>query len=288
MLAPFACGWAILSIKEKTVSETPNRSSTRTVLIIVGALLLLLLCACLAVLGANWAFKSRSPMSSIIEFSRDIRIGGQAAERFEHEAVFEVGSPVVLELTNDVGDVRIIGVEGNEVRVEAVIRGYGSTQEQARKAMESVKVSVDQVADNHIRAVGEIPAGPYSGQSPSVVWTVRVPYQAQLIVTNGVGDVRIEKITGSMQVNSDIGDVIAKRFTLTDDSYVLTDLGTVSISLPRDSEFALEADAHLGKIKSEFHAAAEPGDTLTATVGDEPLGTLTVRTDIGNIDIGRE
>jgi len=267
------------------VTETPNRKSTRTVLIIGGVLLLLLLCACVAVLGANWAFRSRGPLNNVIDISR---IGKQVEERFEREAVFEVDTPVVLELTGDVGGIHILGTEGNEVRVEAVVRGYGPTQAEARVAMESVNVEITQVADDHIRLVGDNPDGLQMGKSPTVTWTVRVPRQAQLQVSNGVGDVRIEKITGSMDVTSDVGDVIVKGFTLTEDSQFTTDVGSISVSLPRDSAFVLNAIANVGKVKSEFHPAAEPGDTLTGTVGDNPQGTLTARADVGSITIERE
>lgn len=279
------------------MAETPqrNRKNTWLIVVIVGAILLLLLCACLAVvLAASWFSVTFPWQRSEISGITIDRIGDQMEMQRAREEAFNVSTPVLLDITNKVGDIHIIGTDEERVSVQAVMRGYGDTRAVAEEMVNKVTAEIQQTEDNQIRLVGSIPHGPRVGNSPEVDWTVRVPRQVQLQIRNNVGEVRIENVAGSIQVTGDVGDISVKGFTLTADSQLTANVGDISISLPRDSEFTLDATTGVGNVRSEFHTAAEPGDrrapgsALKGTVGDNPQSTLKVQADVGDITIEQE
>ncbi len=78
---------------------------------------------------------------------------------------------------------------------------------------------------------------------------------------------------------------------MTGDCSLSTDLGSLQVSMPRDSSFYLDAHTSLGAITSAF-TMSDGGQTqrgmqqgLAGAVGDDPTSTLTLRVATGEITL---
>jgi len=279
------------------MAETPqrNRRNTWVIVVVVGAILLLLLCACLAAVAATGWFAFVLPWQrggvSGIEINRSDRIGGQVEVQRTLEESFNVSTPVLLDVTNEVGRVIITGADQEGVTVQAVVRGYGNTETAAEESADQVNVEIQQVDDNQIRLEGDIPEGVRMGNSPAVDWIVRVPRDTRVQVRNNVGEVQVENIVGSLLLHVDVGEIRVRDFTMNDNSEITTNVGQITVELPADSAFVVEANTGVGNITSEFDVATTrsdrpgPGDSLEGPVGTNPEVTLVLRTSTGEINL---
>lgn len=266
----------------------PNRRKTWVIVLIVGAIVLLLVCACVAAVAATGWFAFALPWQrgEIVGDNVDGIIGRVEAQHMREET-FQVSTPVLLDINNEVGTVRIIGADQDSVSVQVVVRGYGNTQAAAEEAADRVNVEIRQVEDDHIRLVGDVP--PAMNNSPNVDWIVRVPRQTNVQLQNDVGEVQVENIVGSLRLQGGVGDIRVSSFTMTDDSEITMNVGEITVSLPADSAFVLDADASVGDIISEFDVATTrrdspgAGDSLEGPVGVDPELTLRLRTRTGEI-----
>lgn len=66
-------------------------------------------------------------------------------------------------------------------------------------------------------------------------------------VSNDLGDIRIEKVTNSLQIKENCGDVIIDEVILNKDSSIKNDLGKIKIGFTND--IYIDASTDLGKVK---------------------------------------
>jgi hypothetical protein len=87
------------------------------------------------------------------------------------------------------------------------------------------------------------------------------------------------------------GVIQVENLVMTGDCSLSTDLGSLQVSMPRDSSFYLDAHTSLGAITSAF-TMSDGGQTqrgmqqgLAGAVGDDPTSTLTLRVATGEITL---
>lgn len=104
-----------------------------------------------------------------------------------------------VDLIGYIGNITITGGTGDEVRVDAVKRAWGSTEAAARNILREMAIRItDRGGTIEIR-----PEGPRRPNwVGSVEYTVAVPSRANVTVRTGSGNVRITNIAGALRAES--------------------------------------------------------------------------------------
>lgn len=276
------------------MSETGEaRGSNRWVVVIVVAIALaMLLCSCVAVLaagwwlggGGGWRWWRTSPWS-------DSKIAERQVEASrEVERVLAVDVPLRAEIHGDVGPIEIVGTDGEQVSVRAVVRAWGSSSRLAQEAADEVQVEIVQRDSDFIRVVGRNPRRSYR-KSPSVVLKLLVPRRCEVEATSNVGNLTVEGIQGSVDLRVNVGSIEVRDLRLIDDSRLSTNVGKIEISLSGTSRFRLDARTSVGGIDCDFDVQGPrerrvgPSDRLRGAVGKDPGVRLRLRTNTGGISI---
>jgi hypothetical protein len=271
---------------------TARKSNTWIIVLVVGAVLLLLLCGCLAVAAAGWLRFVPSRIGTNLPWRIN---GSRGVGRIEAtrkvENAFAVETPVLIEVNNKVGSVEFLGTDEKQVRVSALVHAWGSSRQEAQQIAEQVQVQIERRDNGHIYLKGDKLESPRVGQSPTVDWAIYVPRDCKLMVTNGVGEVKIEGIKASGEIKTGVGEINIKDLSLTGDTQVRTEVGKITLTLPKDSAFDLDAATNVGKIQCDFDVSGThakilgPNDKLQGQVGNRPAVKLNLRTGTGEVII---
>ncbi|MGC9334840.1 MAG: DUF4097 family beta strand repeat-containing protein [Anaerolineae bacterium] len=270
----------------------------RTCLIILVVLALaglLLLCVAAAVFGAiGFLVPGRTTVSETIST--------------ELPAVV----PAVVEVRNEVGGVTIIPGPEGIIQVDATKEVRTRSRGRSQELLSAIQVRIDQVGGT-TRVNVDLPQTRPS-ESSNVELTIRVPHRTDLDITNNVGDIEIQGVTGNMRVRSDVGSVTLDHVEVTNEADVQAGtgdvefqgrlpqaegqillrsmVGSVEVRVPTDSRFALDAETQLGSIESDFVVdEAQSGDGSGGQLGhwlrgrvNGGLGVdLILRTNTGSI-----
>lgn len=216
-----------------------------------------------------------------------------------------------------------VNVGANDtIQADVIKLGVGITSAKAKEDLENTIVTFNQEgADVHVTAVRR-ESNKVSNSGASVILTV--PANATLNLNTSNGLVQINDVVGNLQIVTSNGDVVVTggqgQFhletnngdinveasnaliyansnngdidfagTLADGPHTFeTSNGTISLTLPEDASFILNASAANGKVTSAF-SMDSPGEVsdgrLQGTVGQNPGANLTLRTSNNDIHL---
>jgi hypothetical protein len=236
---------------------------------------------------------------------------------------FETGaSPhIVVETFN--GHLDVSAGSGGLVQVEVTKRGAGFTRADAEADLDNVEVSLTQEGQT-IRVIARRTGGLFAVGNSGASIELSVPAGSSLDLhsSNGrisslhvAGDVRIDTSNGDVEVRGgsgrldlqtsngsvDIeatGAAVEARTSngsidfdgwLADGSHSLhTSNGRITITLPRDAQFRIDASTSNGSVWSDF-AVAQSGPSrdneLRGSVGENPAVSITATSSNGRISI---
>lgn len=219
---------------------------------------------------------------------------------------YAVGVQPRIVIRNNVGAVRVRSDgEQNEVTVR-VTRHTGGWF----GAVGTASVSYDQNIEKN-RVTVKADSGWSILGKRSVDFDITVPRLADLDLKTDAGSVSVVGVSGQMTLSSNAGSVAASQVMLRGDSKLKTDAGSVTFSgaldpfgsyllstdaggitvlLPEDASFQLDARTDVGSIRSDFVLATRlvfPGAKARCDVGSPPYPRLKLRTDVGSINIRR-
>ncbi len=236
-----------------------------------------------------------------------------ASEAFTHEV--PITGPAVLHLDVSAGDVTIRPGPAGKVAVTAVKRVYGATRAEAERRLADMTISVDRVGDKvWLRVDNPFTTGNV-GRTARVDMTVTVPREMDLTARVDVGRLQIEGVTGNMEISVQVGDVILADVAPTEKLTVRTrvagvdfvgslapragyefstDVGKITLRLPADSAFHLDARSDIGDVSVGFPVAGYSsrdlviGKEVRGEVGENPTTSLYLRSRVGGIAIRKE
>jgi len=279
------------------MTERSEKRGSKPWIVVVIIVILLVLCGCVAVVAgiAVWSRERPDvwPWGGWREGIEVPWVGVQTEATRELADVFDVETPVLVEVKNNVGSIEIVGTDEEEVVIEVVIRGYGATRAQAEEAADDVEITMEQRDEDHIYVVGRTPSRTFR-KTPNVAFVLHVPRECDLEVTNNVGNVNVEEIDGAANIEVNVGTIDMRGWTITQNSYLSTDVGKVQARLWEESAFYLDASANVGDVDTDFDVEGVhdrrpgPGERLEGAVGEDPYVELTVQVNIGSIKILQE
>jgi hypothetical protein len=145
----------------------------------------------------------------------------------------------------------------------------------------------------------------------SVDFEVTVPSNANLQIHSDTGEIQVSEINGTMSLTTNTGAITATQDTLSGQSVLHSDTGSVTfngslapngnyemsadtgsvnVTLPSNAAFHVDATTDTGTFSSSFPNlnAAHPntvGSVVHGNVGNAPTANLTLKTNTGSIEI---
>ena len=219
-------------------------------------------------------------------------------------------TPAALEIRSQVGEITVVtGPEGT-IQIEAEKEARARNRGRSEELRNAIRVRVDR-QNGTARVVVDLPQTG-ANENVSVDLHVRVPHRTSLDITNNVGEVSIEGVTGDIRVQNDVGSIVLKGVDVTQEADVQTDTGDVEFSgrlsesqgrvllrsgvgglqvrVPADARFALDAETNLGSIESSFvvdeaQAGGQLGHWLRGSVNGGVGVDLVLRSETGSISL---
>ncbi|MGI6102204.1 MAG: hypothetical protein ACOYET_06955 [Bacillota bacterium] len=135
----------------------------------------------------------------------------------------------VFLLSNQMGSVKVRGVDSDQIEISYTIKVYAETQEQADEYLDSCSISADKQDDRlSVRLIRPVPTT-HEIKGVVVDYDVSVPHGIELDIDNRFGtadvshyngDVTLDNQFGATTVNDIVGDVVVQagygRFSVTD------------------------------------------------------------------------
>jgi hypothetical protein len=228
--------------------------------------------------------------------------------RIETRLFSVTGHPYIL-VHNEIGTIHVkAGSDANTVtfRTKLHTRRFG-------KAARTNWVCYEQsVEGNEIRAEVERVLTPGINLPQSLDFALTVPANTDLELLTSVGDIWVTGISGQLSLMSDTGSIYVKRGLLTGHSMLKTSLGSVNfheridpygtyqfatetgsvtVILPDDTAFELDASSNLGTITTVVPGMAMAYRTNCEVHGDAgvpPRSSLTLSSIAGSVSVFEE
>ena len=262
-----------------------------------------LLCMCAATIATFAPRLSKSRFSLVSGSHR------RATEPFATE--LHVDTPASLTVINAVGNVTIHVGADDRISVRATKVARAASREDAQALLKRIAIHTESTPEG-ARIEVKLPENLHR-RAANVDLEITVPRRTALDLQVGVGDVRVDGTEGDVRLRTDVGDVWLRDVTLVREGDVRTDvgdlhftgrlpatgqtafvarIGSIHVTLPTDSRFALDAETGVGTIHCQFDLQDKRSKRTTALhwelhgrVGANPGGALTIRTQMGDIHV---
>lgn len=193
---------------------------------------------------------------------------------------FSVGKAGSLLLHNISGDVVITGGAGSDIRVEAVKKAKGRSQDEARQQLGNVVLTMQEAGGGRV----DIRVEPRGRESRAWIdFNVVVPYEAAAEVHSVSGDITVTGVKGEVRAETVSGDVKGSALTRmaaaksVSGDVVLTNVesdGTLVLS-------AVSGDVTANSLKARaLEVSAVSGDTVLSQCQTDRAQVSTVNGDI--------
>ena len=168
----------------------------------------------------------------------------------------------VIEIQDSFGQVKVEGWDLPEVELTVVKssqKEYTPTEMAAAIAdLDRILIGTERPSDDHLIITTSFPTRklprPLRGKSNvQLEYRIRAPRQTRLVIRHDVGDVEVNNIAGDMKVSARVGEI--------------------TLGVPANTRFALDAKARLGDVCSELAAPDGPAYELYLRVG---IGDISV------------
>ncbi len=234
-------------------------------------------------------------------------IGGNyraKAQRTE-ETTVPLADITTLDVTTNVGTIRLDSADAAEARVTAEITVRAKTEEKAQELVEKVRISVEPSGRDLV--IKAIKPPDFGRNQLSVDFTIAAPGRLAVQCATNVGDIRITDFTDKVAARTDVGKVICSglrgnaelganvgdvKATYAPDApaaielAATTNVGSVEFSGPIRISAKLSVSANVGSIDTDrpLTVTGQMKKSINATLGDAE-GQITLRTNVGSIKI---
>jgi hypothetical protein len=176
------------------------------------------------------------------------------------QMIFSSGG--VIEIQDSFGQVKVEGWDLPEVEltvVKATQKAYAPAEMPGAVAeLDRILVGTERPTDNHLIITTSFPSRKPTRllrgkANVEMEYRIRAPRQTRVIIRHDIGDVEVNNIAGDVKVTTKVGEI--------------------SLHVPSNARFALDAKARLGDVCSELGAPDGPAYELYLRVG---VGDITV------------
>src|SRR5216684_5213727 len=219
---------------------------------------------------------------------------------------FPVGMHPTIVIRDNFGTIRVhpVAGEGKEVIIQATKQSRGWTGNP-----NGIQVDYQQSGDGNTVTVKAVGGGWAFFGGNRVDFDISVPPLADLKLKTDAGNIHVDGVSGQMSLGSDAGNISAAQVMLSGQSSLKTDadtitfagsidptgsyqfktdVGSVNVTLPPDASFQVDAKTDIGSFHSDFPINRQgdvTGSKARGEVGNPPRAMLTLRTDVGSINL---
>jgi beta-lactamase regulating signal transducer with metallopeptidase domain len=205
------------------------------------------------------------------------------------EQTVDLPASTLLDVVNEVGSISVRGGDGPGCKVIATVKAKADTMGKAKQIAEQVKLVVTP-SDGRVRVSMTKPEIENKREGPGyqVTLEVTVPRDAQIKVSQAVGDLRLTSLGGSIDASTKVGSIrandVSGRIVLN------ADVGSVEFTAPKDFSAKVQAKANMGSIQSDLPLeVVKPrgpatGSSASGTIGGGD-GDVSLKTNVGSIRI---
>lgn len=182
----------------------------RPVVIILLIVALALVCAGI---GAVAFFAARDTGTSF-------GMGNLSSATQEESKTLKVNAekPVTLEVTDDAGNVTVVGADVDAVEIRIVKTSHAPSQTRADEELKNIKYDIKQAA-NRVTITYEVPnissnmpnVNVISPNWETVDFVITVPSNTTVDIDNGMGRTNVSGLQGQVTINNDFGDVTVEQ-----------------------------------------------------------------------------
>jgi hypothetical protein len=236
-----------------------------------------------------------------------IRMGDNL--KSEAKRTVELAAPVdeatTLNVTTDVGTIKLEPAEANEVHVTADIKIKAKTDEEATALLDEVRVTAEPSGEMLI--VKAVRPSDLGRNQLSVNLTVKAPARLRLVCRTNVGDVQVDDFAGPVEARTNVGKILctglrdradlhanvgdiravyAADAPATVEATAGTDVGEIHFTGPKEISANLSASSNVGSIHTSrpLTVTGMVGKSANATLGDGK-GKIDLHTNVGSIHI---
>ncbi|MFQ6082788.1 MAG: DUF4097 domain-containing protein [Candidatus Aminicenantia bacterium] len=186
-------------------------------------------------------------------------------EEDKFERTFSIQTPAKLEISSGSGDVKILAGEETKIRINARVRVWSSSRDDAKKFLNEI-ISDPPVfqSDNKV-IISRQREWEWRRKSYSIDYEIWVPARTEIDLSTGSGDQFIDGVTEQVRLRAGSGDIEA--FNITNTLSITTGSGDVKVE----------------NIKGDIEIITGSGDAKI----ENTIGNLKVKTGSGDIQ-GRE
>jgi hypothetical protein len=149
----------------------------------------------------------------------------------------------VLRLTNSIGELTIEGQDRSDVVITTIMLTKAASgsrgREKATHELDKVRVATERdgnelvITTAFLRHRGLPPPSPLGGATDfKMEYNIKVPRKAHLFVDHDIGEVHVENVTGDIHVTSL--------------------QGSITLRLPENGQYAVDAKSDFGSVTSDF------------------------------------
>lgn len=210
----------------------------------------------------------------------------QTIEKREAEVTttqsLEFGAKGTIQIVDSFGSVKVEGWDKEEVELTVKKRTQKKYEPKdlakAAKDLDRFKVTMEAVGETSLLVINTTypswtPARIFRGKTNlNLDYLIKVPRQSALLIKHGIGEVEVVNVSGDIEATASIGEV--------------------SLRLPEDQNYAVDARARIGDVSSEFGQTTHRQGLFAvgAKLAGEPAAPtrrIFLRVGIGDIQVSK-
>ena len=192
----------------------------------------------------------------------------------------EFGARGTIQIVDSFGTVKVEGWDKEEVELTVTKRTQKKYEPKniakAIKGLERFKVTMEPVGETSMMVIHTAypswtPARMLRGKSNlDLDYLIKVPRQSALLIKHGIGEVEVTNVSGDIEATASIGEI--------------------SLKLPEDQQYTVDARVRIGDVSSEFGQATQRQGVFAVgakLAGDPaaPTRRIFARIGIGDIQV---
>jgi len=194
----------------------------------------------------------------------------------------EFGARGTIQIVDSFGSVKVEGWDKEEVELSVTKRTQKKYEPKdlakAAKELERFKITMESVGETSLLVINTAypswtPARMFRGKTNlNLDYLIKVPRQSTLLIKHGIGEVEVTNVSGDIEATASIGEV--------------------SLKLPEDQSYSVDAHVRIGDVSSEFGQGSHRqglfavGAKLTGEPA-APTRRIFLRVGIGDINVTR-
>jgi predicted membrane protein len=190
----------------------------------------------------------------------------------------EFGAKGAIQIVDSFGSVKVEGWDKEEVEMTVTKRTQKKYElkdlAKAAKGLERFKVTMESVGETSLLVIKTT----YPSWTPifrgktnlKLDYLIKVPRQSTLLIKHGIGEVEVSNVSGDVEATASIGEI--------------------SLKLPEDQSYSVDAHARIGDVSSEFGQTTKrqgfiPVGAKLAGDPAAPTRRIFLRIGIGDIQV---